>query len=73
MKEVDTTKVFPKDPKKTYGLMELVKGTTSTVGRADDEYVFTWPHVLIREVALFVLVAGLLLLAAFLFDAPLED
>jgi quinol-cytochrome oxidoreductase complex cytochrome b subunit len=73
MREVDTKTVFPKDPNKTYGLMELVRGTKPTVGLKADESVFTWPHLLIREITLFILVAALLLLAAFLFNAPLEE
>jgi quinol-cytochrome oxidoreductase complex cytochrome b subunit len=73
MKEFDPGKVIPRDPKKTYGLMELVKGTKPTVGVTDDDYVFTWPHVLIREIALVAIVLGLLLVAAFMFNAPLEE
>ena len=66
MKLVDPNKVFPKDEDKTYGLMELVKGSSPNVGRDDEGYVFTWPHVLYREIALFALVAGLLLIFSFL-------
>ncbi len=73
MREVNTKEVFPKNSNKTYGLMELVKGTKPTVGLQPDDMVFTWPHLLIRELVLFVVVAGLLLVAAFLFDAPLEE
>jgi quinol-cytochrome oxidoreductase complex cytochrome b subunit len=73
MREVNTKYVFPKDPAKTYGLMEMVKGTKPTVGIKSDDSVFTWPHLLIRELVLFVVVAALLLLAAFMFDAPLEE
>jgi quinol-cytochrome oxidoreductase complex cytochrome b subunit len=73
MREVDTRHVFPKDPSKTYGLMELVKGTKPTVGKPPEESVFTWPHLLIRELVVFVVVSALLLLSAFLFDAPLEE
>lgn len=73
MKEVDTTHVFPKDPRKTYGLMELVKGTRPTVGHVPDDMVYTWPHLLVRELIIFIAVAAGLLIAAFLFDAPLEE
>jgi quinol-cytochrome oxidoreductase complex cytochrome b subunit len=73
MKEVNTQHVFPEDPSKTYGLMELVKGTKPTVGLTQDEMVFTWPHLLIRELTLFVVVVALLLVGAFLFNAPLEE
>jgi menaquinol-cytochrome c reductase cytochrome b/c subunit len=73
MKEVNTREVFPKETAKTYGLMELVKGTKPTVGLAQDEMVFTWPHLLIRELTLFVVVVAVLLVCAFLFNAPLEE
>ncbi len=73
MKEPNPAKVFPKDPHKTYGLMELIKGTTPTVDKGPEKTVFTWPHLLLRELILTVLVVALLLIAAFIFDAPLEE
>jgi len=73
MNEVDTKHVYPEDPAKTYGLMELVKGTKPTVGLPPDDMVFTWPHLLVRELTLFVVVVAVLLLLAFLFNAPLEE
>ncbi len=72
MREVKMENTHPRDPKKTYGLMELVKGTKPTVGLKPDKMVFTWPHVLIREMIIFVSVSALLLVAAFFIDAPLE-
>lgn len=53
--------------------MELMKGTKPTVGLQPDDMVFTWPHLLIRELVLFAIVVAGLLVAAFLFDAPLEE
>jgi menaquinol-cytochrome c reductase cytochrome b/c subunit len=73
MKEVDTTQVYPKNANKTYGLMELVKGTKPTVGQLPDDMVYSWPHLLVRELVMFLIVAGCLLIAAFLFNAPLEE
>ncbi len=73
MKENDTKKVFPKDANKTYGLMELIKGKTPAVGKGPEDTVFTWPHLLTREIILFVFVVAFILIAAFLFDAPLEE
>lgn len=73
MKETDSSKVLPKDPNKTYGLMELVKGKTPNVGNGPDDTVFSWPHVFIRELILAVVVVALLLLAAFFINAPLEE
>ena len=73
MREVNTKHVYPKDPNKTYGLMELIKGTKPTVQLQSDDMVFTWPHLLIRELVMFMIVVGCLLVAAFLIDAPLEE
>lgn len=73
MREVNTKTVFPRDTNKTYGLMELVKGTKPTVGVAEDEMVFAWPHLLVRELIMLAIVSGALLILAFLFDAPLEE
>lgn len=73
MKEVNTQHVYPPDPSKTYGLMELVKGTKPTVGLPPEDMVFTWPHLLVREITLFVVVVAVLLVLAFLFNAPLEE
>jgi menaquinol-cytochrome c reductase cytochrome b/c subunit len=72
MKEVDTTQVYPKDSRKTYGLMELVKGTKPTVG-LEENTVYAWPHLLVRELIIFLTVAACLLIAAFLINAPLEE
>jgi len=73
MKEINTAHVYPEDPSKTYGLMELVRGTKPAVGLPPEDMVFTWPHLLVRELTLFVLVVALLLVLAFLFNAPLEE
>jgi quinol-cytochrome oxidoreductase complex cytochrome b subunit len=35
--------------------------------------VFTWPHLLVRELTIFVVVVAALLVLAFLFNAPLEE
>ena len=39
---------------KTYGLMELARGTTPAVGINPDDEVFTWPHLVFREILLFL-------------------
>jgi len=41
---------------KSYGLMELARGTTPQVGRDPDDEVFSWPHLIFRELLLFLLV-----------------
>ncbi|MGD1002260.1 MAG: cytochrome bc complex cytochrome b subunit [Candidatus Brocadiia bacterium] len=58
---------------KTYGLMELARGTTPKVGVPLDDLVFTWPHLLFREILLFLFVFALVLVPAILWNAPLEE
>ena len=53
MKRIREEEIFPRNPNKTYGLMELVKGSSTRVDRGPDDMVSSWPHLLIREAALF--------------------
>ncbi|MGO9529496.1 MAG: cytochrome b N-terminal domain-containing protein [Verrucomicrobiia bacterium] len=58
---------------KSYGLMELARGTTPMVGVDPDDEVFTWPHLVFREMLVFMGVAALLLVLAIFWNAPLEE
>jgi cytochrome b-561 len=58
---------------KTYGLMELARGTTPAVGVRPEDEVFTWPQLVFREMLLFLLVSALVLLLAIFWNAPLEE
>ena len=58
---------------KSYGLMELARGTTPQVGRDPDEEVFSWPHLIFREVLLLLLVVAVVLFLAVFWNAPLEE
>ncbi|MDO8596950.1 MAG: cytochrome b N-terminal domain-containing protein [Sulfuricaulis sp.] len=58
---------------KTYGLMELARGTTPAVGVQPDDEVFAWPHLLFRELLLFMAVVAVVLVAAIFWNAPLEE
>jgi len=65
--------VFPKDPKKTYGLMELVRGTTPQIEKEPEDTIFTWPHLFYVEfLAILIVVAGLIFLSMYI-QAPLEE
>ncbi len=64
--------IFPKDPGKTYGLMELVKGTSPMVEKGPEDTVMSWPHLLILEV-LAILGTTVLLLFWSLLNAPLRE
>jgi menaquinol-cytochrome c reductase cytochrome b/c subunit len=65
--------VFPKDPKKTYGLMELVKGTSPMVEKGPEDTVMSWPHLLILEVLAALGTTVLLLLWSVAVRAPLRE
>jgi quinol-cytochrome oxidoreductase complex cytochrome b subunit len=58
---------------KSYGLMELARGTTPQVGKNPEDDVFSWPHLVFREVLLFLLVVVVVLFLAIFWNAPLEE
>lgn len=72
MKRVREEEIFPRNPNKTYGLMELVKGSSTRVDRGPDDMVSSWPHLLIREAALFAFCFVALLVLTLVFPPPLE-
>ena len=72
MKRVREEEIFPRNPNKTYGLMELVKGSSTRVDRGPDDMVSSWPHLLIREAALFAFCFAAILLLAIQLPPPLE-
>jgi len=66
-------KIFVKDPNKTYGLMEIVEGTSPMVEKAPEDTVDTFPHYVILLTICSLAVTVALLLISLFFDAPLED
>jgi quinol-cytochrome oxidoreductase complex cytochrome b subunit len=58
---------------KTYGLMELARGTTPQVGKNPEDEVFSWPHLVFRELLLFLLVTAVVLFLSIFWNAPLEE
>jgi hypothetical protein len=66
-------KIFAKVPHKTYGLMEIVDGTSPMVEKAPEDTVDTFPHYLILLTICSLAVTLALLLISLFFDAPLED
>ena len=71
--EKEMQEVFPKDPKKTYGLMELVKGTSPMVEKGPEDTVMSWPHLLILEVLAALGTTVLLLFWSLAAKAPLRE
>jgi menaquinol-cytochrome c reductase cytochrome b/c subunit len=64
--------VFVKDPNKTYGLMEIVDGTSPMVEKAPEDTVETFPHYIILLTISSLAVTFALLIISLFFDAPLE-
>lgn len=58
---------------KTYGLMELARGSTPMVGLNPEDEVFTWPNLVFRELLLFLGVLAAVLALAIFWNAPLEE
>ena len=71
--ENNKEKIFVKDPNKTYGLMEIVEGTSPMVEKAPEDTVETFPHYIILLTIFSLAVTVALLLISLFFDAPLED
>ncbi len=71
--ETKDTKAFPRGELKTYGLMELVRGTSPLVGKGPENTVFAFPIVAILEALLAIGTTLFLLLFSLLRDAPLEE
>jgi len=60
-------------PTKTYGLMELVRGTEITAERVPEHFVFTWTHLIPKELLATVVVLIILNLLSVFYNAPLEE
>ncbi|HXP61827.1 MAG TPA: cytochrome b N-terminal domain-containing protein [Dongiaceae bacterium] len=58
---------------KTYGLMELARGTTPMVGIKPEDEVFAWPNLVFRELLLFLATVAVVLVLSIAFNAPLEE
>ncbi|OGP62529.1 MAG: hypothetical protein A2170_10985 [Deltaproteobacteria bacterium RBG_13_53_10] len=73
MMRKEDDKVFVKDPNKTYGLMEIVDGTSPMVQKAPEGTVSTLPDYMILLTICSLAVILFFLLVSSLFDAPLEE
>lgn len=58
---------------KSYGLVALMKRTTPMVEKGAEDSVFSWPHLLLVEVLLFLGVSLALLLMGMFINAPLRE
>lgn len=65
--------IFPRDPEKTYGLMEIVKGTSPQVEKKPEDTIESYPHLIFREIIAVLLLIAFVSILALLFNAPLEE
>ncbi|MFQ5900267.1 MAG: cytochrome B6 [Thermodesulfobacteriota bacterium] len=69
----EKVEIFPKDPTKTYGLMELAKGRGPLIDKEPEDTVFTWPNLVYIELLMALAIIVVLFTLAIFFDAPLEE
>lgn len=60
-------------PKKSYGLMGVVPGREVTAEKTTDNLVFTWTHLIPKEVLATVITLAVLNVISVFFNAPLEE
>ncbi|MGB8932060.1 MAG: cytochrome b N-terminal domain-containing protein [Anaeromyxobacteraceae bacterium] len=60
-------------PETTYSLMAIVEGEPMAVERVPEETVQAWPHLMLRELLVFLLVLIAVLGVSLVFNAPLEE
>jgi len=65
--------IFPKDPGKTYTLVELVRGSAPMVDKGPENTVFSFPIVLLWEIILGFGVSLGLVLFSLVKQAPLDE
>ncbi len=71
--EVQQIKLGQLPTNKSYGLMELARGTTPQVGKDPGDEVFSWPNLIFRELLLGLAVVAVVLFLAIFWNAPLEE
>ncbi len=69
----EKNEVFEKAPDKTYGLMELVDGTSPMVEKKPEDLVDTWPFYIVPMTLCILAVTLALLVFSWLVNAPLEE
>jgi len=58
---------------KTYGLMELARGTSPAVGLDPEDELPAWPHLVFREILLFLATMTVVMFLSVFWNAPLEE
>jgi len=69
----DKGPIFVKDPNKTYGLMEIVEGTSPMAEKAPEDTIESFPHYIILLTICSLAVTFVLFIISLFLDAPLEE
>ncbi len=71
---VDAAPSAPKDaPRKSFGLMAIVRDRTEHTNVNPDETISSWPYLLRAELLVFMVVMLILVVLGIFFDAPLKE
>ncbi|MFQ5454808.1 MAG: cytochrome B6 [Nitrospirota bacterium] len=66
-------KIFSRGTSKTYGLMEMVKGTSRLTSKKPEDTAFVWPDLVYIELISLIVVICVLMILSLFFNAPLEE
>ena len=74
LKAVTEEQIFPRYPQKTYGLMEMMKGSSTIVGKGgEQDSVLSWPNLVVLELILAIACTAALLFWSLVQNAPLTE
>lgn len=65
--------IFPKDTRKSYALVELMRGRSTMVGKGPEDTIFSFPVVLLWEILLMLGVTLAIFLFSLFKQAPLDE
>jgi len=65
--------IFPADPRKTYALMELVRGTTPSVDKGPEDTVMSWPNLVLLVTLLTLGTTLVILVMSVFLNVPLRE
>jgi menaquinol-cytochrome c reductase cytochrome b/c subunit len=70
---IEQKEIFPRDGQKTYGLMELVKGTSPIVEKEPEDTMMSWPQFVMVEVFAALVLMLALMVWSVVENAPLRE
>jgi quinol-cytochrome oxidoreductase complex cytochrome b subunit len=71
--EAPTAEIFPADPRKTYGLMAVIRGRSPSVDRGPEDSVPAWPNLVFPLLTLALITFTAFMLLSLFVQAPLKE